>query len=301
MRTNLINSLIYKLFIVFSFFTLFPSQVYSHSGRTDAFGGHNCYVGSCAGTYHYHNGGYTPPARTYVPTPVFPINTNATWTWSSNLNETYDLVVELDDTNPTEYSAVLSKCKGCDPGPLTDFYTNKFKFEDVAPGIWYMNVKKEGLGRWSNTVYWTIEVPDWVPPSPSPTPVVINNTNPPVQHSSSNSDFAFMVILFLVLGFFLYAGYRGLKWFINYAKNNDWVYGVLFWLGLIGLSLLFSGNSTSNKSSNESETKSSGYICNCSKTCPNLTCDEAYFQLEECGCSVRDGDGDGVPCEAQCR
>lgn len=42
----------------------FPAQVVAHSGRTDSSGGHNCNVGSCAGTYHYHNGGtYTPPAR----------------------------------------------------------------------------------------------------------------------------------------------------------------------------------------------------------------------------------------------
>jgi len=49
------------------------------------------------------------------------------------------------------------------------------------------------------------------------------------------------------------------------------------------------------------EESSGGYACNCSKTCPNLSCDEAYFQLNQCGCSARDGDNDGVPCEAQCR
>lgn len=50
-----------------------------------------------------------------------------------------------------------------------------------------------------------------------------------------------------------------------------------------------------------SQQTSSGYSCNCAKTCPNLSCDEAYFQLQQCGCSARDGDSDGVPCEAQCR
>lgn len=34
------------------------NNVSAHSGGTDAYGGHNCYVGSCAGTYHYHNEGY---------------------------------------------------------------------------------------------------------------------------------------------------------------------------------------------------------------------------------------------------
>lgn len=30
------------------------SEAYSHSGMVDSRGGHNCYVGSCAGTYHFH-------------------------------------------------------------------------------------------------------------------------------------------------------------------------------------------------------------------------------------------------------
>ena len=46
--------------------------------------------------------------------------------------------------------------------------------------------------------------------------------------------------------------------------------------------------------------QSSGYSCNCAKTCGAMSCEEAYFQLA-CGCSARDGDSDGVPCEAQCR
>lgn len=45
------------------------TSVYAHSGRTDANGGHNCRVGACAGTYHYHNGGSAPPAPR---TPVSP-------------------------------------------------------------------------------------------------------------------------------------------------------------------------------------------------------------------------------------
>lgn len=49
-------------------------------------------------------------------------------------------------------------------------------------------------------------------------------------------------------------------------------------------------------------TQTSGnYTCNCSKSCTAITsCEEAYFQLNNCGCSARDGDGDGVPCESLC-
>jgi len=48
------------------------NTVSAHSGRTDSSGGHNCNVGACAGTYHYHNGGsgYTPPAPKPAPTPA---------------------------------------------------------------------------------------------------------------------------------------------------------------------------------------------------------------------------------------
>jgi micrococcal nuclease len=47
---------------------------------------------------------------------------------------------------------------------------------------------------------------------------------------------------------------------------------------------------------------SSSYVCNCSKTCSNMSsCAEAYFQLNNCGCTRRDGDKDGIPCESICK
>lgn len=42
------------------------------------------------------------------------------------------------------------------------------------------------------------------------------------------------------------------------------------------------------------------YGCDCSKTCTQMGCEEAYFQLNQCGCSRRDGDSDGIPCENVC-
>jgi competence protein ComEC len=43
------------------------------------------------------------------------------------------------------------------------------------------------------------------------------------------------------------------------------------------------------------------YVCDCGKTCSQMSsCEEAYFQLQQCGCGRRDGDGDGVPCENIC-
>lgn len=43
------------------------------------------------------------------------------------------------------------------------------------------------------------------------------------------------------------------------------------------------------------------YTCNCSKTCPNLSCDEAQYQLNTCGCGARDADDDGIACDSQCQ
>lgn len=44
-----------------------------------------------------------------------------------------------------------------------------------------------------------------------------------------------------------------------------------------------------------------GFECDCKKYCSKmLSCDEAYYQLETCGCTKRDADGDGVPCESIC-
>ncbi len=49
------------------------------------------------------------------------------------------------------------------------------------------------------------------------------------------------------------------------------------------------------------QTASGGYTCNCGKVCGAMSsCEEAYFQLNQCGCSVRDADKDGIPCESIC-
>lgn len=44
------------------------------------------------------------------------------------------------------------------------------------------------------------------------------------------------------------------------------------------------------------------YTCDCGKLCSQIaTCEEAYFQLSECGCTKRDSDSDGIPCESLCK
>lgn len=40
------------------------------------------------------------------------------------------------------------------------------------------------------------------------------------------------------------------------------------------------------------------WVCDCSKTCPNISsCAEAQYLLNSCGCSARDGDNDGIACD----
>lgn len=42
--------------------------------------------------------------------------------------------------------------------------------------------------------------------------------------------------------------------------------------------------------------------CDCSKTCSQIaSCAEAQYLLNTCGCSQRDGDGDGVACDSRCQ
>ena len=44
------------------------------------------------------------------------------------------------------------------------------------------------------------------------------------------------------------------------------------------------------------------FVCNCSKTCPQMSsCAEAQYQLNTCGCSRRDADGDGIACDSDCQ
>ncbi len=69
---------------------ILPSAIFAHSGRTDSSGGHNCNVGSCAGTYHYHNGG-TPPPPPPPPLPprCAPNSTYSSTTDNCNCNSGY--------------------------------------------------------------------------------------------------------------------------------------------------------------------------------------------------------------------
>ncbi len=51
----------------------------------------------------------------------------------------------------------------------------------------------------------------------------------------------------------------------------------------------------------ETENNNSAFVCDCKKSCTKISsCEEAYYQLNNCGCNERDGNEDGVPCESLC-
>jgi len=143
---------------------LSSNHALAHSGRTDSSGGHNCYVGACAGTYHYHNGGYTAPPVYIPPACVKPtVGNNATWDFKNNVCN-QDVTISWDKgLLDIFYSIQISKTPGADPGPLSDTSMNKYTFKNVKPGRWYVNVKPGRSCGWGDTFYWTIDVPDVVP------------------------------------------------------------------------------------------------------------------------------------------
>ena len=57
---------------------------------------------------------------------------------------------------------------------------------------------------------------------------------------------------------------------------------------------------SSSSASQVAPSGGTGWACNCKKTCPSMSCAEAQYQLNSCGCSARDADHDGTACDAQC-
>ncbi len=142
-------------------FLVSVSPVIAHSGRTDSSGGHNCNVGACAGTYHYHNGGgyvapryVAPKPVCYIPVVVTTGTVNVTRNGCANdISITWP---KSSDSN--QYSVSLSKSAGADPGPTADTYTESYNFANVESGRWYINLKSGNSCGWNRTSYWTVDV-----------------------------------------------------------------------------------------------------------------------------------------------
>jgi len=160
-------------FILIFISCLFVSLIVSskntsaHSGRTDAFGCHNCYTSYCYGEYHCHGGGegYVPSGPVYLlPKPENPAN--GTWNYQISSDNwcNYDLTMNWSkSTNGDRFSIAASKYAGVDPGPLVDTAGTSFSFKNLKSGRWYVNIKTGNSERWSNVSYWTIDLPNPTP------------------------------------------------------------------------------------------------------------------------------------------
>lgn len=188
-----------KILFILSLFILFVPSVSAHSGRTDSSGCHNCYTSYCYGEYHCHNGGGSYGGYVAPITPKNPVG-EGTHTFIPHTNEAlYDLQMDWGDTSALSYSIAISKTAGGNPGPNPDTNSSDFLFRNIAPGRWYVNIKANVGGRWSEIAYWTIDVPWWVKPTPTPTTIV----TPTVQadnDTSENSASGDILALFLVGG-----------------------------------------------------------------------------------------------------
>lgn len=161
-----------KKFILASTIILFsllvPNTVLAHSGRTDSSGGHNCYTGSCAGTYHYHNGGgYSGgggvvPVRGPVPSAV-KTGTQNYYTSADNWCN-YDVIANWDSVpSAIGYSVSLTKTAGGNPGSVSDTAGTSFTFKNREAGTWYLNIKAGNANGWGDIVYWTLTLPKMNP------------------------------------------------------------------------------------------------------------------------------------------
>jgi hypothetical protein len=158
------------LLLFFLAFAFHPSVAAAHSGRTNSSGCHNCYTGSCAGTYHCHNGGYVPPVQRpiYVPPPSptptpLQLNVNAEFVLDENTC-TYSVVANWDELtyyNQYSVSAVRSASTTCiDPGPRADTTENQYEFTNLRPGSYLINIKPGNGFGWNHYHYCAaIELP----------------------------------------------------------------------------------------------------------------------------------------------
>jgi hypothetical protein len=184
----------------FSLFQIiFITSASARSGCCSHHGG-VCGCGCCDGTslsatcapYYPDCGGgydYQPVINT---APLAPIS-NATPTYRQDKNGRVYLFFDWERPDNTQYSIALSKSAGADPGPKTDTLKSEYSFYDLVPGTWYVNVKEDVNGYWSQVTYWKIEIPNnyiyqAISDKPSPAPVIKTAVVPDNTSPASESD-----------------------------------------------------------------------------------------------------------------
>lgn len=193
-----------KLLLGFLFIPLITvflhSPVYARSGCCSWHGGvcgHTCCDGSTLSAVcsPYYN----PPAPIqpiYYPPPDIP-PTKANYELINKEDGTIDLLFTFDNSEGSDVSISLNSVAGGDPGPIADTTSSLRVFTSVPPGISYVNMKKRVNGVWSKVGYWTIPIPLWT--APTPTPDVISAS------ASNNGKYLVYVLLLTSAGAFVHA------------------------------------------------------------------------------------------------
>lgn len=133
------------------------------------------YYPGCSGGGSYYS------APVYVPpTPENPITDGRTNIQQSNNKPYFTVTVSWDSSLPV--SIAISRVAGANPGPNTDTSGGSFQFTNITSGRWYVNMKAAVNGVWSTIRYWTIDVPMWIDPTPTPSP---EPTSPPIPTVAS--------------------------------------------------------------------------------------------------------------------
>lgn len=213
--------LVVSFFFLF-FFLIFNSSVFARSGCCSHHGG-VCGCGCCDGTslsatcapyYPSCGGGYE--TTNYISKRTIPTNTSASWNYFINSEGGVDMMIDWDRPDKKLYSIVLSKYAGGDPGPNADTNESEYVFKNVKPGKWYINIKEEFDGYWSEVAYWTADIPNNVKetaiPYPTPTLIPTKKVSPATKSTSSeDSSNSLQTIAMVALGGGIYHYFNKIK------------------------------------------------------------------------------------------
>lgn len=112
------------------------------------------YSSECGSDY------YDPTPYFSLPIPINPLKGLGTFEPNSENTCLNDVVMKWDKPiSGDRFSINISKKPGEDPGPKADTSDLSFRFSNVEPGQWYINLKTGNSERWTSVSYWTVDVP----------------------------------------------------------------------------------------------------------------------------------------------
>ncbi len=190
----------------------------AHPGNTASDGCHycrtNCDKWGVPWNQRHCHGGYTAPKPKII-VPTIPSETKGGPTYFINKSGVVEMLFDWDRPDGKQYSIAMSKTAGGDPGPNTDTTKSEYTFTNIKPGKWYVNIKEEFNGYWSEVAYWTIDIPsnvkDIARPYPTPTPIPTNTNNYQESSDSNESSNGLGTIAMVGLGAGIYHFFNKVK------------------------------------------------------------------------------------------